>query len=638
MQQTIRLARRALAAAALGMAFAAAASQGVPPVKDEPYPGVIALRVDVTDLDHKIYRVQETLPVQPGRLTLLYPRWLPGTHGPYGETPRLAGLRVRAGSATLPWVRDTDDPSAFHIEVPAGTSSLALEFQFLSPLTPDAGRVSMTREVLGVEWNDLILYPAGHDARRIEVQPNLRLPEQWQQASALRAASAADSQGWLRYDRVSLETLVDSPVFAGRYIKRVELDGPGAKRPVVLNLFADEAGQLEGTQAQIDAHRRLVQQADKLFGARHYAHYDFLFALSDSFGGIGLEHHQSSENALNSTYFKDWNKAILGRELLPHEYTHSWNGKFRRPRDLWTPNFNEPMHNSLLWLYEGQTQYWGRMLAARSGLVTPEQERDALANVAAVLEHRVGRSWRNLQDTTNEGTMAVQRSTREWRDWQRSFDYYDEATLIWLDADTLIREKSGGKRSLDDFARAFFGVDDGRVEPLLYDFDDIVHALNAVQPYDWADFLRKRLDGNGGGAPLDGLKRGGWQLAYGDEASEFFKATEAEHKQCDLSYSLGLVIDTKDGKLAQVTWGSPAFNAGLAPGMQLVAANWRAFDADRLKQTITAAKGGKQPIELLVKDGESYRTVSVDYHGGLRYPKLVRNEGADRLSAILHAL
>lgn len=635
-------------AAGLCIAFAAAGAglgadqpwgpssgQGLPQAKDEPYLGPITLRVDATDLDRKIFRVRETLPVSPGRLTLLYPRWIPGNHGPTGDPTKLAGLKISAGGAPLAWARDAVEPHAFHVEVPQGTSTLDIEFQHLSPVTPDTGRVTMTREMLGVQWHTVLLYPAGHAVSRIDVAPSLKLPQGWQYGTALRPDAAKPAaEGWTYYQNVSVETLVDSPVFAGRHFKRVELDAANAKRPVVLNMVGDDASQLAATEEQLKAHRQLVVQGDKLFGSRHFEHYDFLLAMSDSFGGIGLEHHQSSENAVKTGYFKDWGKAILSRELLPHEYVHSWNGKFRRPADLTTAYYNEPMRDSLLWVYEGQTQYWGHVLTARSGLATLEQARDGWATIAAWAERRAGRQWRNLQDTTQEAIMGWH-AQKDWYDWQRGGDYYDEAALVWLDADTLIRERSGGRKSLDDFARAFFGMEDGRTKPLTYTFDDVVKTLNGVLPFDWAAFLRERLD-NHAKAPLDGLARAGWKLVYSETPSEFFKAEEADAKQTYLNHSIGLSVDNGNGRISVVNWDGPAWRAGVTPGATVVAVNMRAFEPDALKEAVTAAKDGKTPLELLLKEGDLYRTVRIDYRGGLRYPKLERLPGAeDRLSKLL---
>jgi predicted metalloprotease with PDZ domain len=632
------LATALIAAAALATCAPFATAQplpasGIPAAQKRPYPGVIQLEVDATDLDRKIFRVRQTLPVQPGRLTLLYPRWLPGTHGPYGNAVNLAGLQLRAGNTPIAWQRDPVDTHAFHVQVPPGASSLSAEFQYLSPTSKDGGRVVMTPRMLNLQWEDVLLYPAGHEVSGITFAARLKLPAGWQHGTALRGKAAGD--GWWDFGRVSLETLVDSPLFAGRHYQRVELDPPGAARPVAIHLMADSPEQLKASDTQLQAHRQLVVQADRLFGARHFRHYDFLLALSDNLGGIGLEHHESSENAVKPDYFKDWDKAALARELLPHEYTHSWDGKFRRPADLWTPDYNTvPMRNSLLWVYEGQTQYWGRMLAARSGLVTPELARDGLAQAAAAAVHRSGRAWRNLQDTTAEGSFAHANSHKQWRSWQRSADYYDEATLIWLDADTLIREKTNNQRSLDDFAKAFFGVEDGRIEPLTYTFDDVVKALNGVLPHDWARFLRERLD-NHERAPLDGLARSGWRLAFTDKESDNAKADNDEDKVSDFLYSIGLRIGTEEEQIKDVAWDSPAFKAGLAPGAKLLAVNGVVYKPERLATAIVANQKGEQPIELLVRDGEQYRTVRIDYRGGLRYPTLERIPGTpDRLSQI----
>lgn len=621
-----------LALSLIAASLSAQAQPAGPAPRELPYPGAIQLHVDATDLDHRVFRVRETLPVKPGALTLRFPRFLPGTHGPSGEILRLAGLKARAGQAELAWTRDTVDVFAFHLDLPKGSTTLELEFQFLSPVNSESGRVVMTREMLNLQWHSVLLYPAGHYVSAITVQPRLSLPAGWQQASALRVARRQGDE--LEYQPVSVETLVDSPVFAGRHLQRIELDPPGTPRPVVLNLLADEAEQLKASEEQLNAHKRLVQQADKLFGARHFAHYDFLLALSERLGGIGLEHHESSENGTRPNYFKDWAKQAGARDLLPHEFVHSWNGKFRRPADLWTPDYSVPMRNSLLWLYEGQTQFWGRMLAARSGLVTPAQARDGLARVAASLEHRSGRLWRNLQDTTNQATMGGRRAATDWSDWQRGADYYDEATLIWLDADTLIRERSGGAKSLDDFARAFFGVADGRVQPLTYTFDDIVAALNAVLPLDWRGFLRARLDANAPGAPLDGLARAGWKLAWAETPSEFARGSEdGETRADDFSYSIGLAV-RRDGRIDHVMWGSPAFQAGLSRAVQLLAVNGMAYKAERLSVAIGANKEGKVPLTLIVKDGDAFRSVQIDYRGGLRHPRLERIEGTpERLDA-----
>jgi predicted metalloprotease with PDZ domain len=592
--------------------------------KDTPYLGAIRLSVDATDIERHIFRIQETIPVRAGEsMVLLYPQWTPGNHAPSGRVDKLAGLLIQANGARVQWVRDPVDVFAFHVEVPAGATNLDVSFQFTSPADTNEGRVVMTPDMLNLQWTAVALYPAGYFARQIMVEPSVRFPEGWQFATALE--TAANNGGVTTFKPVSFDTLMDSPIFAGRYFKRLDLD-PGGRAPVHLNIVADRADLLEVKPEQLEAHRALVQQAYKLYGSHHYDHYDFLLALTDHMGGIGLEHHQSSENATVLTYFTEWDKNADARDLLPHEYTHSWNGKFRRPADLWTPNFNVPMRDSLLWVYEGQTQYWGFVLSARAGLLTKQQTLDAIAATAAVYDHRVGREWRAMQDTTNDPIAAMRRPL-PWRSWERSEDYYSEGQLMWLDADTLIREKSGGQRSLDDFAKAFFGVNDGSFVPSTYVFEDVVKTLNAVQPYDWATFLRSRLDGHGPGAPLDGIARGGYKLVYTDTPSSYFKDAEVRRKVTDLTYSLGMTI-AAEGKLSDVLWEGPAYKVGLTVGTQIIAVNGIALDADQLKSAIKDASKTKTAIELLVKNSDRYRTVKIDYHDGLRYPHLEREGSA----------
>ncbi len=602
--------------------------------KDARYPGTISLAVDATDTVRHIFRVHETIPVaNTGPMTLLYPRWLPGTHAPTGRIDQLAGLSIRAGQTRLEWSRDPLDVYAFRVSVPAGATALDLDFQILTATVADQGRVVMTPEMLNLEWNTVALYPAGIFARGIMVAPSIKLPEGWKYGTALDTASI--NAGTAIFKPVAFDTLVDSPMFAGLNYKRVELDPNGPAR-VSLNVVADRPELLEMKPEAIAAHRALVSQAYKLYGAHHYDHYDFLLSLSDQMGGIGLEHHRSSENGTAPTYFTEWEKNADTRDLLPHEYTHSWNGKYRRPADLWTPTFNVPMRDSLLWVYEGQTQYWGYVLAARSGLLTKQQALDAVAATAAAYDNRRGREWRPLQDTTND-PVAQNRRPIPWRSWQRAEDYYSEGELVWLDADTLIRDMSGGKKSLDDFARAFFGVNDGSYEPMTYDFEDVVKTLNAVQPHDWAKFLRARLDNVGAEAPLDGLARGGYRLVYNDTPTDFSKGAEARRRVVDLTYSLGLTVG-REARITDVLWEGPAFKAGFTVGTQVVAVNGVAYDGDRLKEAVKGAKSSKAPIEFILKNGDRYSTLKIDYHEGLRYPHLERTgPGVARLDAILAA-
>jgi predicted metalloprotease with PDZ domain len=618
----------------LSIASFAQSIPAIPAPADTPYQGTIRLNVDATDVARHIFNVRETIPVRGGEpLVLLFPQWLPGNHSPSGRVDKFAGLVMKANGTRVEWMRDPANVYAFHVRVPAGVSALDVEFQFLSPIESDQGRVVMTPDMLNLQWNTVLLYPAGHYSRQITIEPSVRLPDGWQFGTALETAST--NGGAATFKAVTLETLVDSAMFAGRYFKRFEL-GTISAAPVGLDVVADRPELLEVKTEHLAAHRALVQQAARLFGSHHFNHYDLLLALTDRMGGIGLEHHQSSENGTVPGYFTEWDKNADERDLLPHEFTHSWNGKFRRPADLWTANFNVPMRTSLLWVYEGQTQYWGTVLAARSGLWTKQQALDALAITAAAYDHRAGREWRPLQDTTNDPIAALRRPL-SWRSWQRSEDYYSEGLLVWLDVDTLIREQSRGARSLDDFARAFFGVNDGSFAPVTYTFDDVVTALNRIQPYDWTKFLRTRLDDYTTRAPLDGIKRGGYKLVYKDTPSDYFKGSEAGRKVTDLTYSIGVVINN-EGRITDVLWQGPAFQKSVTTGTQVVAVNGIAYSGDRLKEAIRAAKSSSQAIELLVKNGDRYRTIALDYHEGLQYPHLERDSTADaRLDQIFAA-
>jgi predicted metalloprotease with PDZ domain len=433
----------------------------------------------------------------------------------------------------------------------------------------------------------------------------------------------------------SLDTLIDSPLLAGRYFKSVDL-APGSRVPVRLDIVADSPGSLEITPQALAAHRKLVAEAFALFGARHFDHYDMLLALSDAFGEIGLEHHRSSENRRGPAYFFDWEHSAIGRDLLPHELTHSWNGKFRMPAGLDTPSFNVPMQNSLLWVYEGLTNYWGDVLAVRSGLWSAGLGRDILAHQAATMDlDRPGRAWRDLEDTTEQPIITPRRPL-SWPSWQRGEDYYPEGQLLWLDVDTKLRELSGEHRSLDDFARAFFGVADGQMGPMPYTFEDVVHTLKSVVPFDWAQFLAQRVQGHQAAAPLDGLARGGWKLIYDDTRSEYEKSLEEQRGVADFIFSIGLsVARYPGGKVSEVRWESPAYAAGLTIGTTLIAVNGREYHQERLREAIANAGTTRTPIELIVKDLDRYRVIRIPYYDGLKYPHLERIErSTDRLTAI----
>ena len=625
---------RRLILAALSLAVAGSLHAEVPAPRDVPYaPGTIKLEIDATNLAQRIFHVKQTIPVQAGELTLLYPMWIPGGHTPRGAIDKVAGLAFKANGQKLDWKRDTIDVAAFHVTVPEGVSTITAEFDFLSPTDRSQGRVVMTPNMLNLQFISTVLYPAGHYGSQITFDPVVTYPAGWTAFTALHVDASTGST--IDYENVPLDILADSPVFAGRYTKQIDLTPKGSDVPVRLGVVADAAKYLETKPEQVKQHQAMVEQALKLYGAQHYDHYQFLFALSGQMSGIGLEHQRSSENGVGTGYFTDWKEKAGFTDLLAHEYTHSWNGKYRRGADLWTPNYNVPMQDSLLWVYEGQTQYWGNVLAARSGMRPMEASRDALAMVVATYaDNRPGQSWRNVQDTTNDPIIAA-RAPRAYRNYQMSEDYYRAGQLIWLEADALIRNQTKGKKSLDDFARAFFGVNDGEWKVQnTYTFEDVVATLDGVMKHDWATFLRDRLDGK---VPLTGgIEDAGWKLVYKDEPSALAKSY-GSRGGADFVYSLGLSLD-KEGEIGDVRWDSPAFNAGLGTGTTVIAVNGQEYDKDVLEDAVKAAKDSKAPIKLMVKEFDRYRTVDVDYHGGLRYPHLERIEGKpDRLTPIFTA-
>jgi predicted metalloprotease with PDZ domain len=599
----------------------------IPAARDIPYPGTIELEVDASDTSQGIFRVKETIPVtRGGRMTLLYPKWLPGAHSPRGEIEKLAGLVIRANGRVLPWTRDTVDVFAFHVDVPDNARELVADFQFVSATRADQGRIVMTPTMISLQPNSVSLYPAGYFTRQIPIRMTVKYPAGWTASGAIPARVTGSTYA---YAKANYETLVDSPILAGRYGRTVALSPR-----VDLAMYADDPKQLAATPAQIDAHRRLVEQSVKTFGAQHYDRYTFLLSITDQLGSIGLEHHRSSENGVAPGYFLDWESSTARRNLLPHEFAHSWDGKFRRGADAWTPDYRTPMRNSLLWVYEGQTQFWGYVLQARSGLVSKQDTLDAYAGIAAGFDTAPARQWRDLLDTTNDPIISARRP-KGWTSWQRSEDYYNEGLLVWMEVDAMLRQKSRGAKSIDDFARAFFGMRDGDWGELTYTFDDVAATLNGIVPFDWAGFLRQRLTETGKPAPITGFAQNGYKLVYTAEPTKYFTLTERA-RGTDVSYSLGMVAD-KDGVVTSVIWNAPAFKAGFRTGTTLLAVNGEAFTGDRLKAAIAAAKGTTQPIALTVRDGQRVRNVAIPYYDGPRYPRLQKvgtgETGLDRLLA-----
>lgn len=619
------LLRRATLAAAIAVATSSGAwAQELPVAVDQPYPGNLSLDVDLSDQQRHVFHVRESIPVHAGHVVLYYPKWLPGYHSPDGPLSNVAGFIVTGNGKRIPWRRDLKEMYAFHVDVPEGVSKLDLAFEYLAPATPN---------YIPLSFNEVAFYPAGYYVSRITVDPSVKLPGGWKFASALE--TAGQDGDTVRFKPVSFENLVDSPVLTSKYFNRVDL-APGQAVPVHLDIVGENAESIKASDAQIAKQRSLVVQANKLFTAHHYGHYDFLLVLSEHTGHFGLEHHQSSDDRLFANFLTDADVNVAAGTLLPHEYVHSWNGKFRRPADLWTPTFTEPMQDDLLWVYEGLTDYWAGVLTARSGIWTTDQWRDSLASIAADMTARTGRSWRSLQDTA-DGIPLSSRGTRGWVNYRRSSDYYPEGQMLWLDVDTKIRTLSGGKHTLDEFARAFYGMDNGSYTPKTYTFDDVINTLNGIQPYDWKTFLRQRLDATGDGLPEKGIEGGGWKLVYDDKPTPFMKTGERTRKAVSLAYSLGVVVTDK-GDIQDAQWDGVAARAGLVPGVTIVAVNGKDFSTKGLKDAITEAKNGTAPIDFLVKDVDDYRHIAVDYHGGLKYPHLVRGDGKDLIGAIAKPL
>lgn len=593
--------------------------------RDVDYPGFLKLAVDATDTARGIITCRLQLPVATaGPMTLYYPKWMPGYHSPQNPIELFAGLEIRAGGTVLDWRRDPVEVYAFNIDVPERTERLDIAFQFLSPTTSNQGDVVVTADMMNLQWGRMLLYPAGHFARRIMVEASLVLPEGWAFATVLREQARNGNKVAFRAE--PLDVLVDSPVMAGRHVREVLLDGKGAVR---MALFAHDSEQLGATDEQIGLTRALVQQADALFTARHFDHYRFLVALSNELGGGGVEHHRSAEIVCPPAYFTDWDRNLTKRDVFAHEYVHSWNGKFRRGADSWTASFEVPIRNSLMWLYEGQTQYWGHVLTARSGLWSVPSALEALAKVAATYDIRPGGEWRTMADTTSDPVINA-RAPLPWPSWQRNEDYYSEGQLMWLAVDTLIRELSEDRKSLDDFARLFFGCEDGRTATLTYDFDEVVRTLRGIVDYDWSGFIDKQLNSREPGAPLEGLERGGYRLVYRPYRTDFCKSFDANANQFDMRFSIGLTMGS-EGTIQEVMWGSAAFEAGLTAGALIQRINGQDYSDALLGDAIDGAAGGG-PLLMTVRarSEAAPRDVSVAYERGHLFPHLEPIEGARR--------
>lgn len=582
----------------------------------------IQLAVDATDAPRKIIHAKMTIPAAAGPLTLVYPKWIPGEHGPTGPVVDTAGIVISANGQPLQWTRDDVEMYALHVNVPAGASSVDVAMDFLATAAAEgfSAGASSSEKLVIVSWNEVLMYPAGKAAADVSVSPSLKLPANWKFGTALETTSQNAAE--ITFKPVSLEMLVDSPVLAGEYFREIPISTP-PERPHFIDLAADSAAALQMTDETIGYYKRLVNETGALFGARHYNSYHFLVTLSDYVAHFGLEHHQSSDDRIPERTYIDENERKVHADLLPHEFTHSWNGKYRRPAGLATPSYQEPMKGELLWVYEGLTQYWGEILAARSGLLTPELFREQAAVEAAYLDQRQGRKWRDLQDTATAAQLLYGAS-RAYEDWRRSTDYYDEGFLVWLEADTIIRQQSHGAKSLNDFSRLFHGGQSGPPMVRPYTFDDIVNALNQIVPYDWRTFWLQRLQSKAPHAPLGGIENAGYRLVYNSTPSQWMELTDASNKSIDERFSIGLFLKD-NGTVVDVILNSPAAKAGFAPGMLVVAVNGRKFSGDIFKQAIMESKNS--PLDFIVENAEYYNVLHVDYHEGPKFPHLERVPG-----------
>lgn len=605
--------------------FAAQLAHGAP---------VATVEVDARDAPRGIERVHLVMPVKPGNLTLLYPKWLPGEHAPVGPIGGLSGLKFSSAGKTLAWQRDAVDMYAFHLTIPANAASLEVSFEVLAEhdaREPNTTRLA-TDAVAIVLWNQVMLYPAGVQSDDLQVAARLRLPAGWSFGTALpKAATSGDA---IEFAQVSLTTLIDSPVLAGRYFRTVELGGTPA---VYLHLAADSTAALAIPDATTAQMRKLVQEATALFGATHYNEYHFLWSLSDQIDYEGIEHHQSSDNrsAERTLIDADLRRSSDAETLLPHEYTHSWNGKYRRPIGLATGNYDSPMRGELLWVYEGLTEYIGMVLSARSGLASAADARDNWADTAAWAQTLKGREWRPLADTAISGPIIYNQAP-EWRARTRGADFYGESALLWLEADTLIRTKSGGAKSLDDFCKLFYGAPSTAPKVVPYDFNDVVKTLNGVLPYDWRGFWTERLNRTRAGAPLEGIKASGWHLSFDAEPSAEQKGVEAIQRKTSLQYSLGFDLKDDGAVIMNIVPGSPADIAGIAPGSHLIAVDGRRYSKEVLQDALNAGGTDARAIKLLIAKDDIFSTVELRYAGKLRYPRLERDASTpDLLSAIM---
>ena len=605
----------------------------------------ITITADLSEAPRKLYHAEIDLPVKSGPAAFVMPQWIPGNHAPNGPIAHVSGIQFTANGKPLAWRRDDVDLYEFHVDVPTGVTTVHVH---LDAIVPDR----LSKHMACLEWERLMLYPAHVPVKDIAIQPSVTVPAGWGVGTALTPTGTGTPPAvtgiledahhpttgatTTHFATTTVEQLEDSPVITGQYFHEFAL-APEVTPKHYIDVVSDEPDDSKLRPELLAEISNLVREAGSAYASHHYNAYHFLLTLSDIAGGEGLEHGQSSDNGIDEKGFSDVTHQLPESDLLAHEFTHSWNGKYRRPEKLYQPDFATAQQGQLLWVYEGMTQFMGNVLATRSGLKNQAQYRDMLALSAASLDNESGRSWRSTEDTSIAS--SVDRHPTLWASWERGQSYYQEGELLWLDADTLIRQKTNGQKSLTDFQHIFFGKG-GDTGPLIvtYNRAEIIADLNQVMPYDWANFLHQHIDIPEPHADLEGIKRGGYELVYTDKpnASALVFAALGTRRAggVDTWYSLGLRI-LADGTVYDVRWNSPADKASLAPGMKIIGVGNQVFSADAMHQALDEAKGTTKPVHLLTAYDADLTAVDIDYHDGQRYPALKR---VDSVPALLDEL
>lgn len=591
----------------------------------------IELTVDASEVGRKVIHVREVIPAPAGQsLALCYPKWIPGRHRPVGQVANVTEFRASAGDKRLDWKRDDADPFIVRVAVPDNVTAIEVTFDLLLAAGAEGGAQFMTvasPKVMTMNWNDVLVYPKLAQPLALTIDPAVKLPANWKYGTALATKEEKDAK--VKFNETTLETLIDSPLLAGEHVREVKLDD---KHRVII--ACDSPDGLEVPEATLKAWKALPGEAAALFGAaKPYETYTFLLGLSNHIPTAGIEHHQSSDNRLPELALVKAAERKSAATLFPHEFAHAWNGKFRRPADMIMVDYQTPQQTRLLWVYEGLTNYFGWLMAVRSGLMSPDEAHDYLAMTAARMTNTKARGWRPLDDTAAAASTLFD-ATRSWRSARRAVDFYDEGTLLWLEVDVMIRTQTKGTKSLDDFCKAFFDGGQGKPAVRGYRLDAVLDALNAVSPHDWKTHFQRRVEAVAEAPPLEGITGGGWKLAFAEKPTELFTAMEGLSKGVNLSDSIGLAV-SGDGLMGDIVPNSAAAKAGLAPGMKLLAVNGRRFSPDGLKTAVAATKSGGK-LELLAENGDFFKSHALEYKDGARYPRLEKVAGqADVLAEVV---